>query len=74
MSKKTGKIYKLADKRIVLVYDEQPLLYKSSIVLNLLGNDLLPLLDDKGNKRILVKNENIYKEMMEKAELVGFIN
>ena len=76
MSKNPGKIIKLSDGRLVIVYDYQPLaLSKNKIVLHLIDENHNHLVNtNTGVYKTLVKSITDFNEEMKKAELIGFVD
>lgn len=65
---------KLPDNRIVIRYNQQPLLGShNKVVLHLLNDDLS--LKKKDNEEMtILKDVSVYNEMLNKSELVGYVD
>ena len=72
--KRPGRLVRLHDDRVVIVYNDQPLLEKGKIVLTLVDGSYNPLLDSNGKSRTILMGEELYKEEMQVSKFIGYID
>ena len=73
--KNSGKIVKLSDNRMVIVYDKQPLAKeRGKIILNLVDEKYNPIKGEDGKSKIIFKDIHIYNEEMQAATLIGYVD
>ena len=73
--KNPGIIIKLYDGRTVIIYNNQPLVKeKGKIVLHLVDDKFMPILDDTGKTKIIIKDITVYLEEKKSATILGYVN
>lgn len=71
----SGVIHRLEDGRLCIVFNRQPLINeKGKMVLALVDDEYNVLTDESGEPRTLVKDVDVYIEMMATADMIGFVN
>lgn len=70
----SGKLVKMADDRIVIVYNYQPLIKQEKIVLNLVDENYKLIKGEDGKPKILVRDIPTFNEEMQAATLIGFVD
>lgn len=69
-----GTIARMADGRMVIIYDKQPLLAeKGKVVVHLIGEDYVPLVED-GKKKTLLFDVAIYNELTSTWAVMGKVD
>lgn len=64
--RKSGKIFDMPDGRVVVLYDEQPMIERKKI--------LLHIIDDSPRSKTLIKDLDSFKEEIKTYKLKGFID
>lgn len=73
-SRKPGIVAELPDNRLVIVYEEQPLLeQKGKVILNLTTQDHELIIKD-GKPSLLIWDVAYYNLVMEGAKFIGFVD
>lgn len=73
--KEPGIIVKLSDDRLVIVYNNQPLLKeKGKIISALVDEEFNQILDESGKPKIIIKNVEVHNEEMQAATLIGYVD
>lgn len=73
--KHSGQIIQLPDKRFCIVYNEQPLIEaKGKIILHLVDENYNPQIGNNDKPRILIWDSNIYRQEMQNAKVIGYVD
>lgn len=64
----------MADDRLVIVFNYQPLIKQQKIVLNLVDEDYKLIKGEDGKAKTLVRDIETYNEEMKAATLIGFVD
>jgi len=71
----SGKIIRLDDGRLVIVYNNQPLLKESGkIVMHLIGDDYKALLGEDKKQKTILKDLSDYNLQCKNWQLIGFVD
>jgi hypothetical protein len=73
--KNSGRIIKLPDQRLVIVYDNQPLAKsKGKIILNLVDEKYNLIKYENSKPKIIMKDISSYNEEIKTSTLIGYVN
>jgi hypothetical protein len=69
-----GKIYRLEDGRLCILYNTQPLKAQKKILLNLVDEKYNPLVDGDGKPRRLVRDLEKFPAYIALATFIGYVD